>query len=119
MGIAFIKTRVINPAARRREAEVECVVDSGALFSIIPKSVLRRIGVKPDRTEEFTLADGSHVKRRIGDVVFSLEGRHGASPVIFGETGDAAVLGAITLESLGMMLDPLKRELRPLPMLLV
>jgi hypothetical protein len=29
------------------------------------------------------------------------------------------VIGAVTLEAMGMMLDPLKRELRPLPMLLV
>jgi len=119
MGITFVRMRVINPAARRRKAEVECVVDSGAIFSIIPREVLRRIGVKPDRSEEFTLADGSHVRRQLGDVLFSLEGRHGSSPVIFGEEGDAAVLGAVTLESLGMMLDPLKRELRPLPMLLL
>ncbi len=38
----------------------------------------------------------------------------GASKVIFGEPGDAALLGAITLESLGPMLDPLKRQLRPM-----
>jgi hypothetical protein len=38
--------------------------------------------------------------------------------VIFGEPGDANLLGALTLESLGLSLDPLKRELRELPMLL-
>ncbi|MCH7744989.1 MAG: aspartyl protease, partial [Chloroflexi bacterium] len=37
---------------------------------------------------------------------------------IFGEEGDSNLLGATTLESLGLILDPLKRELRPLPMVL-
>ena len=119
MGITTLKVKVVNPADRKRAAVVECIVDSGAIFAIIPATVLRRLGVRPDRTEEFTLADGSHAKRRMGDAIFEINGRHGASPVIFGEKDDAAVLGAVTLESLGMMLDPLKRQLRPLPMLLV
>ena len=42
----------------------------------------------------------------------------GASKVIFGRPGDAALIGAVTLEELGLMLDPLKRELRPMRLLL-
>ncbi|MEW5946111.1 MAG: hypothetical protein AB1742_07935 [bacterium] len=42
----------------------------------------------------------------------------GVADVIFGEPGDSALLGATTLESLGLVLDPLKRELKPLPMVL-
>ncbi len=41
----------------------------------------------------------------------------GAAPVIFGEPGDATLLGTVTLESLGLILDPIRRELRPLPMI--
>jgi len=33
--------------------------------------------------------------------------------LIFGEPGDAWLLGALSLESLGLLLDPFKRELRP------
>ncbi len=39
--------------------------------------------------------------------------------MIFGELGDAALLGALTLEALGLTLDPLKRELRPTESLLL
>lgn len=119
VGITLLDVTVTNLADRRRAASVECIVDSGAIFAIVPAVVLRRIGVRADRLEEFTLADGSHVRRRMGDALFSVAGQRGASPVIFGEPGDAAVIGAVTLESLGLMLDPLRRELRPLPMLLV
>jgi len=38
--------------------------------------------------------------------------------VIFGEKGDSVLVGSVSLEVLGLMLDPFKRELRPLPMLL-
>jgi hypothetical protein len=44
--------------------------------------------------------------------------RIGGADVIFGEEGDSTLLGALTLEALGLALDPLRRELKPLPMLL-
>jgi hypothetical protein len=40
------------------------------------------------------------------------------APVIFGEKGDSTLLGIVTLEALGVILDPIRRELRPLPMIL-
>ncbi len=118
MGITILTVGVRNPADRKKVAAVEFVVDSGAIYSVVPSRVLRRLGIRPDRTEDFTLADGSHARRRMGDAIFEINGRKGASPVIFGEKDDATLLGAVTLEAVGMMLDPLKRQLRPLPMLL-
>jgi hypothetical protein len=38
--------------------------------------------------------------------------------VIFGEKGDSTFLGTASLEALGLFLDPIRRELRPLPMVL-
>lgn len=119
MGITLLPVTVANLADRRRSAAVECIVDSGALFALLPARLLRRLGIRPDRSEEFTLADGSHVRRRMADALFEVAGQRGASPVIVGEPGDATVIGAVTLEALGLMLDPLRRELKPLPMLLV
>lgn len=118
MGITTLTVRVTNPRDEARAADVECVVDSGAIFAVIPARVLRRIGVHPTRSEQFTLADGSHVRRKIGNVLFTLGDRCAAAPVVFGQPGDAALMGAVTLEALGLMLDPLKRELRTLPLLL-
>jgi len=38
--------------------------------------------------------------------------------VIFGEGSDCNLLGVFTLTTLGLALDPLRRELKPLPMIL-
>jgi hypothetical protein len=46
------------------------------------------------------------------------DGRRRASPVIFGVRGDSPLLGVVTLEALGYVLDPFRRELRPLKMIL-
>lgn len=50
--------------------------------------------------------------------LFRLDGSQGMAPVIFGEKDDSTLLGAVSLEALGLLLDPLKRELRPLPLIL-
>jgi hypothetical protein len=47
-----------------------------------------------------------------------MDGDRAASFVIFGEEGDATLLGTVSIEALGFMLDPIRRELRPLPMVL-
>jgi aspartyl protease family protein len=118
MALTHVHAQIANPARPRRSARVKLLVDSGAVYSVVPARTLARLGVKPHSRRTFILADGSEVTRRIGDAVFRFHGRQGASPVIFGEKGDTRLLGAVTLESLGVLLDPLRRELRPLPMVL-
>jgi hypothetical protein len=50
--------------------------------------------------------------------LFRYQDRVGGASVVFGEEGDSALLGAHTLEALGFGLDPLRRELIQLPMML-
>jgi len=118
MGLTYIDLDIANPAKPKQTARIEFLIDTGAYYSVIPASLLRKLGIKPHSKRTFTLADGSKITRRIGDVHFRLDGRQGASPVIFGEKGDSILLGSVSLEALGLMIDPLKRELRPLPMVL-
>jgi len=49
---------------------------------------------------------------------FTVAGRTATSPVVLGGPGDAALLGAVTLETLGLMLNPLSREVVPMRLLL-
>jgi clan AA aspartic protease len=118
VALTHIEARIANPARPRRSVRVKFLVDSGAVYSVVPAGTLQKLGVKAHSRRTFILADGSEITRRMGDATFRLDGRQGASPVIFGERGDSVLLGAVTLEALGMLLDPLRRELRPLPMLL-
>lgn len=66
----------------------------------------------------FTLANGEQIIRPKGIALFRYGDRVGWADVIFGQEGDSLLLGAFTLEALGLSIDPLRRELRPLPMML-
>ena len=76
------------------------------------------MGVKPLSEQEFRLANGAKITRRKGIGLFRYGDQVGGADVIFGEEGDSNLLGATTLETLGLVLDPIKRELRPLPIVL-
>lgn len=118
MGTALIRARLANIMDRTRGAEIEMGVDSGAIYSVVPAGVLRSLGVQAEQTETFGLADGRSVRRRVGHAVFEIEGREGISKVIFGRPDDASLLGMVTLEMLGLSLDPLQRRLRPLKLMI-
>ncbi len=118
MGITFVKVKVSNPARPKKAAVHELLVDSGAVYSLIPVKDLKKLGIKPVREEEFSLGNGEAVTKKVGNALFELHGKIGAAPIIFGDEG-AYLLGATALEAMGLMLDPLRRELKPAPMLLM
>jgi predicted aspartyl protease len=118
MGLTVLRIEVGNPASPERTEAFDFLVDSGAVYSVVPRPVLERLGIKPLTEQEFRLADGSRITRQKGGAMFKYRDAIGVADVIFGEEGDSVLLGAMTLEALGLALDPLKRELRPLPMVL-
>ena len=76
------------------------------------------MGITPLDEQEYRLADGSKVAREKGGALFKYGERVGVADVIFGEEGDSTLLGATTLEALGLALDSIKGELRALPLVL-
>jgi clan AA aspartic protease len=118
MGLTVLKIEVGNPATPETTERIEFLIDSGAIYSVVPSAVLGRLGIRPLVEQEFRLADGTTIARKKGVALFKYGDRIGGADVIFGEEGDSVLLGAFTLEALGLVLDPLRRELRPLPMIL-
>ncbi len=118
MGLTVLTVEVANMSSPGASETVEFLIDSGAVYSVVPRSTLERLGIPPIGEHVFRLADGRSVRRQTGGAVFRYQDRAGAATVIFGEESDATLLGSLTLEALGLALDPLRRELTPLPMLL-
>jgi aspartyl protease family protein len=118
MGMTHVDIEVANVADPERSETVHFLVDSGATYSVVPGDLLERLGIAPHSTQRFNLANGEQISRRKGTALFRMGDRTGGADVIFGEPGDSNLLGAFTLEALGLALDPLRRELRELPMML-
>lgn len=99
---------------RKKKATIAFLVDSGAVYTLLPEKDWKAIGLKPKRKMTFTLADGTRVERSISECHISLPQGEGHTPVILGEPGDEPLLGAVTLEILGLVLNPFKRSLEPM-----
>ena len=61
----------------------------------------------------FVLADGSSMERDISECHIRLLNDEGHTPVILGVGNDEALLGVVTLEIFGFILDPFNRTIRP------
>jgi clan AA aspartic protease len=115
-GITYFEGKAIG---QQGEEAIRFLIDSGATYSLLPKSVWSAIGLKPKRRYTFTLADGTSVERAVSECYIVLPQGEGHTPVVLGEEGDEALLGVVTLEILGLVLNPFTRTLQPMRMLLV
>jgi aspartyl protease family protein len=112
MGITFTKATISNPRQPRRSAiELEFLIDTGAIFSVLPGPIARKLALAKLDREEFTLADGTRRAYDVGEAFFGLGDRRGTSKVVFGPANVTPLLGALTLESLGLMVNPVPRGL--------
>jgi clan AA aspartic protease len=118
MGITLTLARISNPRRPRLAAEVEFLIDTGALYSVIPLPTTRKLRLTKLEREEFTLADGTHRAYDVGEAFFELGDRRGTSKVVFGPPKVTPLLGALTLESLGLMVNPVTREVLPMRLFL-
>lgn len=113
MGMFEVNVKLTNLAAPGRAEEVSLLVDTGATLSWIPREILNRLGATVFSRLPFELADGRRLERDITTVLLTVDGRKAPVPVAFGEAGEAAVLGATALESLGLLVDPVAQKLIP------
>ncbi|MDA2934927.1 aspartyl protease family protein [Acidobacteria bacterium AH-259-D05] len=116
MGLTHVEGVVTG--ANNKQARVRFLVDSGATYTLLPYHNWQAIALSPKRSLVFTLADGTALERQVSECYIALSEGEGHTPVILGEPGDEALLGTVTLEILGLVLNPFKRTLQPMRMLL-
>jgi aspartyl protease family protein len=113
VGISYVQGKVRGPGGA--EAPVEFMIDSGAMYTLLPEPVWKAIGLVPERSMDFPLADGTHVRRDVSECTVSLPQGERHTPVILGQPGDdQPLLGVVTLEELGLVFDPFRRTLHPM-----
>ena len=116
MGITYIEGQVTGSTGKK--ATVRFWIDSGATYSLVPKTVWESLELVPKRKLSFTLADGTIIERQVSECHVEFPQGDGHTPVILGEEGDQPLLGVVTLEILGLVFNPFKRTLQAMRMML-
>ena len=116
MGMFKVKTRVTNPTNPELFFEEDFWVDTGALYSFVPEDRLQEIGISPLRSRELILADGRRDRRLLGEALFTLPELNETltNQVIFAPKNSMYLIGATTLESFAVEVDPASQKLKPI-----
>ena len=111
MGTFFHPITLIGPTGHRRT--VDALVDTGSTFTSVPSDILSELGVESRREVRLRLADGRTHLQRLGRVLAELDGVEEMTFVVFGEAGSPPTIGAVTLETFLLGIDPAGRRLVP------
>ncbi len=109
MGAFTYPIDIGDPQGQRYE-RVEALVDTGASYTTLPASLLRRLGVQSMGRRRFRIASGQVMEREVGQTWIRIDSEAHVQLVVFG-TEDQALLGAFSLEGFGLAVDPLGKRL--------
>ena len=110
MGVFHVEIDVL--ASRGGDAERHlALVDTGASYLSLPGSVLRRLGYRPLDRQRVIFATGEVAVWPVTEVTVRLHGRERTVIAFFADETAPKLLGAQTLETFGLGVDPLGRRL--------
>lgn len=109
MGLTYVRIKVTGS---KGSEELDLLVDTGSVYTWVPKAVLERVGVTSMGKRRFKTIEGREIFREVGEAVLELRGERATRIIVFGEAGDATVLGADSLEGLGFEVDPTTKQLK-------
>ena len=119
MGTFYGQGRLSHQRQRRLQRNLRFLVDTGAFFSVVPREILSGLKVLPMREETVQFADGRKARWKLGEVRLEVDGRSVTTLVLFGKKGTQPLLGAYSLEGLGLSVDSRRRRLVHTPVVIV
>lgn len=115
MGITQVTAHITNLDGLKPGYEALFLVDTGAIHCLAPKDELQKAGIKPEGKAAYELADGQAVEFEYGFARISFLGNETIVKIIFGPEKVEPILGVVTLEDVGIGVDPVTRTLKKLP----
>src|SRR5438270_13920271 len=102
MGTFSVKLRVWNPANPGTVEELDAFVATGAAFSWILRTRLEKLGVASSRRMPFRTIEGRVLERDMATVYVATDKYSVPDVVVMAEAGEMEVLGAHSIEGLGL-----------------
>ena len=106
MGATLINVAIRNPSEPERVWEAEFLIDTGAVDTLVPRQHLEAIGLVPEGTRIYGLANGQEVVMEIAGARIEFMDESTWGTVIFGAENVEPLLGVTALESVGIEVDP-------------
>jgi aspartyl protease family protein len=119
VGYVRVRGTVANPSDHSLSVELEFIVDTGAIYTVIPKSVAERLGLKETGRRKFKVASGEVVEFVVSEAYIVIDGEGVTTLVAIADEKTPVLLGVTTLELLGLTVDPVTGKLTPLELMIL
>jgi clan AA aspartic protease len=119
MGYVRVRGFVANPLDHSLRVELEFVVDTGAIYTVIPKSIAEKLKLKMLSRRKFKTASGEFVECPVSEAFVEVGGEGVTCLVAVADERTPVLLGVTTLELLGLQVDPVNGKLKPLDLMIL
>jgi predicted aspartyl protease len=111
--LALVRRGLLRPEQVRRET-IGGVVDSRPSKLVLPRTIVKRLGLPLGDKISVRYADGRRVQRRVAEGAYvELLGRHGTFSAMVEPKRETALIGAIVLEDLDLLVDCVAQRVIP------
>jgi clan AA aspartic protease len=116
MGKVIEKVKIKNLLDPKKSIKVEAVIETGATMVVLPREIVKKLGLKRIRKVKVKYANNKTESKSIyGVVTIEIKGRTGNFDVLAEAEGSQPLIGQVPLEVLDLVVDPRKRALIPNP----
>jgi len=119
MGYVRVRGIIANPLNRNLKDELEFIADTGAIYTVIPKSIANKLQLKEMDKRRFKTASGEIGEYPVSEAYITIEGKSVTSLVAIATEKTPILLGVTTLELLGLQVDPVNGKLTPLDLMIL
>ena len=75
MGLTVLPLEVANQSNPQQTEIVEFLIDSGTVYSVVPRPIIERLGIAPVAEHTFRLASGQTIQRQTAGALAADEAR--------------------------------------------
>ena len=115
MGLIHVTTTLKASQEAKERYEADFLVDTGATDCLAPADALEKAGIVRRGKMTYELADGKKTEYDFGLAEIEFMGELTSGRVIFGPNNAEPLLGVTALESIGILVDPIKQTLKRMP----
>jgi len=117
MDHVWVESKLVNPITGG-ELRAMALVDTGATYTVVPWWVHEKLNLLVTGKKKVETARGS-TELDESFAVIELEGKRAVTPILISRELKDILIGAITLEALGLAVDPTTGRLRESRILLL
>jgi len=114
MSAFTVHATLIHPDDRQRSAPLDLLVDTGAMYTMLPTDVVTRLALPTPEQRTVEFANGQRDVWPLGEVRIRLADFERTTVFLAGPAGGRPLLGAVTLEEFGVAVDPNHQRLVPI-----